>query len=189
MGLDLTQKPTVTTSQNVRTEISVGANECRLARQGERLVARGVLADVVLTIQVPAGGFAAMLRFSAPEERSVSRPRMEALSDFADQAIHLLFQSIRSMNIPNEEITVSAIGGADLPGQTFGRGKQLALAVRRSLWKHGVLLNGNDLGGAHTRMIWLESATGRLIVRSKTPVLNPSDEPQCAEAALLHRAS
>jgi len=57
-------------NKNIPTEIRVGANECRLAKQGERLVARGVLADVVVTIQVPAGGFAAMLRFSVPEEKT-----------------------------------------------------------------------------------------------------------------------
>jgi chemotaxis receptor (MCP) glutamine deamidase CheD len=172
------QKVLAKANNGAPKEIAVGANECRIARQGERLVARGVLADVVVTIQVPAAGFAAMLRFSAPEESSVSRTRLEALWDFADQALDLLFQSIRSMNIPNEAVTVSAIGGADMAGVTFGRGKQLALAVQRSFWRHGVVLNGNDLGGAHHRMIWLESASGRLIVRSKSPSLGPLAEMQ-----------
>lgn len=165
-------------SKNRPKEIAVGANECRLARQGERLVARGVLADVVVAIQVPAAGFAAMLRFSIPEENSVSRARLEALWDFADQSLALLFQSIRSMEIPSEAVTVSAIGGADLTGVTFGRGKQLALAVQRSFWKHGVLLNGNDLGGSQNRLVWLESASGRLIVRSKSPTLGSATEVQ-----------
>ncbi len=170
-------------------EIRVGTNECRLARQGERLIARGVLADVVVTIQVPLCSFAAMLRFSIPEERTVSRARLAALWDFADQALDLLFQSMHSMEIPNSDVLVSAIGGADLAGVTFGRGKQLALAVQRSLWRHGVVLKGNDLGGAHSRVIWLETSSGRLIVRSMSPPPMPVGETQSPEGAHLHKAS
>jgi len=159
----------------------VGANGCRLARQGERLVARSVLADVVVTIQVPAAGFAAMLRFSAPDETCVSRPRLEALWDFADQALALVFESVRSMQLPAEQMVVSAIGGADVTGKTFGRGKQLALAVRRSLWKEGVLLKGTDLGGEQSRTIWLESSSGRLIVRSMSPQFDDPVNEQCVD--------
>jgi chemotaxis receptor (MCP) glutamine deamidase CheD len=148
-----------------------------------------VLADVVVTIQVPACGFAAMLRFSVPEERSVSRQRLEALWDFADQALELLFQSIRSMEIPTSDVTVSAIGGADVAGLTFGRGKQLALAIQRSLWQHGVILNGKDLGGSHNRLVWLESSSGRLIVRSKSPGLLPIADTQSAQELQRCKAS
>jgi len=158
----------------IPTEIAVGTNECRLARQGERLVARGVLADVVVTLQAPTAGFAAMLRFSAPEEANVSRARLEALWEFADQALSSLLESVRSMGITASQTVVSAMGGADVVGRTYGRGKQTALAVQRSLWRHGVILNGNDLGGSQGRVVWLESSSGRLIVRSNSERLGNS---------------
>jgi chemotaxis receptor (MCP) glutamine deamidase CheD len=110
-----------------------------------------------------------MLRFSAPEEPSVSRARLKVLWDFADQALELLLESIRSMEIPSTDVIVSAIGGAEVAGQTFGHGKELALAVQRSLWRQGVVLNGDDLGGSQSRGIWLEASSGRLIVRSVSP--------------------
>ncbi len=176
------QKILAQTKKNIPEEVSVGANECRLARQGERLVARGVLADVVVTIQVPAAGFAAMLRVAAPLESNVPRARLEALWGFADEALDLLLKSIRSMNISAEAVTVSAMGGADLAGVTFGRGKQLSLAVQRSFWRHGIIVNGSDLGGCHSRLIWLESTSGRLIVRSKSPLLSPIAEMQALQS-------
>lgn len=175
-------------NQSVPKEVSVGANECRLAKHGERLVARDVLADVVLAIQVPAGRFAAMLRFSVPEERNVPSQQIETLWNFADQAITLLFQNILAMNIPKDEITVFAIGGADVAGKTFGRGKQLALAVRRSLWKHSIVLKGDDLGGAQRRLIWLDSTSGRLIVRSTSPKFEVAEDLQ-SHGAQKHKAS
>jgi chemotaxis receptor (MCP) glutamine deamidase CheD len=174
--------------QNMPKEVSVGANECRLAKHGERLVARDVLTDVVLAIQVPAGGFAAMLRFSVPEERNVSSQQIETLWNFADQAITLLFQNIWAMDLPKEDITVFAMGGADVSGRTFGRGKQLALAVRRSLWKHGIVLKGNDLGGVQKRLVWLDSSSGRLIVRSTSPKFDLAEELQSG-GSQKHKAS
>ncbi len=144
----------------------MGANECRLAKSGERLIARNILADVCVTIQVPSAKFAALLRFSPPEERSVSRERLSALWDFAEESLTLVFQGIRSMHVAREAVIVSAIGGADVDNVTFRRGKQLALAVQRNLWRQGISLNGNDLGGSQNRLVWLESASGRLIVRS-----------------------
>jgi chemotaxis protein CheD len=183
------QKSLAQPNRKAPSEIIVRTNECRLAKLGERLVARNILADVVLTIQVPAGGFAAMLRFSAPVERTVSRARLETLWNFADQAIELVFQSIRSMDVLTDDIVVSAIGGADVTGQTFGRGKQLAIAVQKSLWRHGVMLKGNDLGGEQSRLVWLESASGRLIVRSKVPERSNTREIRCPEESLQHLAS
>jgi chemotaxis receptor (MCP) glutamine deamidase CheD len=110
-----------------------------------------------------------MLRFSLPEEATISRPRLQALWDFADEALGLLFESIRTMKIPPGEMVVSAMGGAEIAGVTFGFGKELALAVQRSLWRRGIILNGKDLGGTVGRGIWLESSGGRLIVRSTCP--------------------
>jgi chemotaxis receptor (MCP) glutamine deamidase CheD len=160
--------------KNTTAEIAVGTNECRLARQGERLVARGVLADVVVTLQAPTAGFAAMLRFSAPEEANVSRARLEAVWEFADQALSSLLESVRSTGVTASETVVSAMGGADVAGRTYGRGKQMALAVQRSLWRNGVVLHGNDLGGSQGRVVWLETSSGRLIVRSTSGRLGNS---------------
>jgi chemotaxis receptor (MCP) glutamine deamidase CheD len=153
-------------TENPSKEINVGANECRLAHQGERMVARAVLADVVVAMRVPSAAFAAILRFSVPEESTDSSLRLRALCDFADQALALLLESIRSMALPDGAMLVSAIGGADVDGLTHGRGRQLAMAVEKSLSRHGILLNGSDLGGTHTRSVWLDSSSGRLIVRS-----------------------
>ena len=130
------------------------------------MVARAVLADVIVAIQIPSAGFAAMLRFSPPPEACVSSLRLGALWEFADQALALIFESIRSMDIPAGAMLVSAIGGADVDDLTHGHGSELAAAVEKSLSQQGIVLNGSDLGGTQTRSVWLDSSSGRLIVRS-----------------------
>jgi chemotaxis receptor (MCP) glutamine deamidase CheD len=146
-------------------EIRVGVNECRLARNGERIVARGILADVVVTIQVPSAGFAAMLRFSVPDEASASNLRPGAHLEFVEQSLALVLESIRSMDLPGK-MTVRAIGGAAVDGAADLRGKQLVSEIETSLGRQGVIVSGSDLGGTQRRSIWLESSSGRLIVRS-----------------------
>jgi chemotaxis receptor (MCP) glutamine deamidase CheD len=168
------QNPAARLTENVPKEIKVGMNECRLASDGQRLVARSVFADVVLTIQVPSLAFAAMLRFSVPEETSDPSLGLRSLTEFADQALALLFESMRSMNITADAMTVSAIGGADVEGISNGCGGQLVSALETSLSRHGVILKGSDLGGTQSRSIWLESSSGRLIVRSTPLPLNPA---------------
>jgi chemotaxis receptor (MCP) glutamine deamidase CheD len=163
------QNPSARLTENTPKEIKVGMNECRLAREGQRLVARNVFADVVVAIQVPSLAFAAMLRFSVPDDASASNLPMRALTEFADEALGMLFESIRSMDIPAEAMTVSAIGAADAAGG------QLASAVEKSLSRLGVSLNGADLGGTQSRSIWLESSSGRLIVRSTSLPLPSAD--------------
>ncbi len=160
------QNASARATENAPQTIRVGANECRIAREGERLVARAVLGDVVVAIQVPSVSFAAMLRFRAPEEASVSTLRLRALWEFVDQALALVFESVHSMDLPAAAMVVSAIGGVDVDDRTHGHGSELSAAVEKTLSQHGITLNGSDLGGTQTRSVWLDSSSGRLIVRS-----------------------
>ena len=53
-----------------------------------------------------------------------------------------------------------------MDGLAQGHGSRLASAVQESLERHGVTLSGTDLGGTQSRGVWLDSSSGRLIVRS-----------------------
>jgi chemotaxis protein CheD len=47
-------------------------------------------------------------------------------------------------------------------GHLFEVGKRNYLAMRRILWKSGLLLHGEVVGGSNSRTMRLEIATGRL---------------------------
>jgi len=48
------------------------------------------------------------------------------------------------------------------PGNVFDIGRRNHLALRRILWKAGVLIGGEAVGGTNSRTVRLEVGTGRL---------------------------
>jgi len=62
---------------------------------------------------------------------------------------------------------VYAVGGAQMidPQKVFDIGKRNCLAARRILWKEGVMLTGEVVGGDLSRTLRLEIASGRMWVQ------------------------
>ena len=62
---------------------------------------------------------------------------------------------------------VRAAGGAQVmtDRELFNIGKRNYLAMRKILWKAGVMLHGEQVGGSIARTIRLEVGTGRLWLR------------------------
>ncbi|HEY3938967.1 MAG TPA: hypothetical protein VGL97_16160 [Bryobacteraceae bacterium] len=172
------------------TEIIVAPDQCRVAREGDRLVARHILSDVVVAIHVPAAGFAAMLRFSAPDSSADPDRALQSPWSFADTGIPLFLATVGSLACRHS--SVYAVGAASLHyrDRLLPLGTQNRLAAQRILWREGVLPCGEDLGGNRSRSLWLDAASGRIIVRTaaQETVHQAAGEPR-REEAQCHRAS
>jgi chemotaxis protein CheD len=173
------------------TEITVGPDECRVAREGERLVARHILSDVVVAIHVPAAGFAAMLRLTAPDSSADPDRALQSPWSFADTGLPLFLATVGSLACRYS--TVYTVGAATLYNgdRALPLGAQNRLAVQRILWREGVLARGEDLGGHRSRSLWLDAASGRLIVRTAAQPVHAFEVEVEAdrEEAQCHRAS
>jgi chemotaxis protein CheD len=56
--------------------------------------------------------------------------------------------------------------GADESQDRFQIGKRNALALRQLLWKNGVMIKAQDVGGIQlSRTMYLEVGTGEIVVR------------------------
>lgn len=59
------------------------------------------------------------------------------------------------------------LDGADQDADRFQIGRRNVLALRKLLWKNGVLLHAHDVGGVQTsRTVYLDVGTGALTIRS-----------------------
>ncbi len=164
-------------------DIVVAAGECRFTNDpGCRLIARELRSSVAVAVHEPKIGLAALLHFSLPSSRGEARESNPWLC--ADTAIPLLFAYLREIGAEHRGLAVYAAGGA----LDSADGKRNVLALRRLLWREGVLLKGDDTGGSLSRSVWLEAASGRIIVRSRSRAARlASHSPQGAE--LCHFAS
>lgn len=134
------------------TEIVVGPGECRLAGRGD-----------VLRVRHLATGWAIALHHSAAQIGVLARFDSEP-----DPAIREAAMATRSLAGARRGWRAYVVGGAMAPGdEAAARAVHSGqLAIHASLWREGVLVEGEDAGGERARSMYFDPAAGRFIVRS-----------------------
>jgi chemotaxis protein CheD len=115
-------------------------------------------------------GIAAMLHFQLPTgaadpERARARPLM-----FADTGMAWLMASMRSLGTTSpQDVSVTIAGGAQMLNdcQIFDIGRRNHASVRKVLWKHQLLIENEDVGGALPRTMFLDAADGTVTIKSQ----------------------
>jgi chemotaxis protein CheD len=146
-------------------QIIVGMADCRVAAVPGQVLATYALGSCIALIlhdaQAKIGG---MLHFMLPDsrtdpERSRRNPYM-----FADTGIPLLLEQLIARGAVKRRLIVHAVGGAQMMDDqnVFEIGKRNYLATRRLLWKAGLLLHAEAVGGSQSRTLRLEIGSGRV---------------------------
>jgi len=83
---------------------------------------------------------------------------------FADTGIPMLLTDVCRLGASKRRLVAYAVGGAQMmAGATvFDIGKRNCLATRKILWREGVMLTGEVVGGDVSRTLRLEIGSGRL---------------------------
>ena len=87
---------------------------------------------------------------------------------FADTGIPLLFHQAYSHGAEKSRLVVCLAGGAQVinDAAVFNIGKRNCLAVRKVLWRAGVMIRSESVGGSEARTVRLEVGTGRFMLRT-----------------------
>lgn len=108
-----------------------------------------------------------MLHYQLPcssmePERAVEKPFM-----FADTGMELLIGKLVSMGANKKRMHVKIAGGAAMETgpKGFDIGKRNHLAIRKVLWKHGMFIDAEDVGGTWPRNMYLDLETGAVAVK------------------------
>jgi len=149
---------------NIQT---VGISDCVVSRDRDAVITTHALGSCVgLIIYDPEAQVGGLLHYMLPDsnmdkERAQQNPFM-----FADTGIPLLFHAAYRAGAKKERIQVTALGGAQILGinDTFNIGKRNLMSMRKILWKAGVMLHNEDVGGTSPRTAKIEIATGRIVV-------------------------
>jgi chemotaxis protein CheD len=86
---------------------------------------------------------------------------------FADTGIPRLVNDVCDRGASLRRLVVRIVGGAQMVGgnEMFQVGRRNYLAARKLLWKAGILVAGEAVGGEVSRTVRLEVRTGRTWVR------------------------
>ena len=124
---------------------------------------------VAVCVFDPVASVAGMLHFLLPEASINPARAKRQPAAFADTGIPLLFQTASEYGLSKTRAIVKLVGGAELgrsSGAGFPTGHRNALAARHLLWRTGVFVAAEDLGGTQARTLHLLVANGRLQIFS-----------------------
>jgi chemotaxis protein CheD len=118
----------------------------------------------------PAAHVAGMLHFLLPDSRVNPTRAAQQPGTFADLGIPLLFQAAYKLGAVKQRCIVKLVGGADVTGvQGQGLlevGRRNQVAAKNLLWRNGVLIKAERLGGSEPRNVLLSVADGGLRITS-----------------------
>ncbi|MDE3197753.1 MAG: chemotaxis protein CheD [Acidobacteriota bacterium] len=156
-------------------ECVVGVGDCRVAvfNQEGGFASLGTyalgscIAVIAYDWRAKAGG---LLHVMLPESamdlaRAAGNPYV-----YADTGVPALFRALAEIGGTRTKTRCCIAGGASMMAGSshFEIGKKNYLAVRKSLWKLGMLVDREDVGGAETRSVRLDLETGRVDLRKGT---------------------
>ncbi len=109
-----------------------------------------------------------MLHYQLPDskldpERAQKKPFM-----FADTGMKIMLGKLLSMGANKKRMQVKLAGGAEMNTgpKGFNIGKRNYLAIRKILWKNGMFIDAEDIGGFSPRNVYMNIDDGAVTVRS-----------------------
>jgi len=87
---------------------------------------------------------------------------------FADSGLRELFAAIKKVGGDYKRTNIWLAGGAQVlsTADTMNIGKRNYQAVRKMLWREGLLVRAEEVGGSHCRTVKLDVATGQAWIRT-----------------------
>ena len=146
-------------------QIIVGMADCGFSNvPGQVLTTYALGSCIGLAAHDPKSGVGGLLHFMLPASTIDAARGRENPFMFADTGIALLLSKLCERGASKRRLVVHAAGGAQIMDEAnvFEIGKRNYLATRRILWKAGLLLQGEAVGGTTSRTMRLEIGTGRV---------------------------
>lgn len=150
-------------------QVVVGVGDGNVSRDPDTVLVTYALGScVAVMLHDPEAGVAGMLHYMLPEPPpnkadSAARPWM-----YANTGITLLLQAVERHGAQRRRLVIYAAGGAQIMNDNslFNIGKRNCLALRKVLWKLGLVPNAEEIGGTAARTVRMEVQSGRVWLHS-----------------------
>ena len=148
----------------------VGIGELKVSnRSDDTIVTHGLGSCVAVSIWDPTTRAGGLLHYLLPEARiNAGRAAMQPEA-FADTGIPRLVGAALALGLDCTRARVKLVGGAEIVGlanASLNIGRRNALAAKRIVWRAGLFVAGEVLGGTDARTVTMRMSDGVLIVRA-----------------------
>jgi len=136
--------------------------------KGDEIVTYALGSCLGLMVYDPVVHVGGMLHAMLPlskinPEKAATNPYM-----FVDKGVPILFKEVYGLGGQKERLIVKAAGCGSPMGKNemFKIGERNYTVLKKMLWKNGILLKAEEVGGDISRTVHFEISTGRVIVKS-----------------------
>jgi chemotaxis protein CheD len=146
----------------------VGLADCKIADSAaDELNTYALGSCIGLAVYDPVAQVGGLLHFMLPDSALDPGRGAETPYKFADTGVPRLLAGVYAHGASRRRLRVLAAGAASMFGMAdaFEIGRRNYLALRRMLWKSGLLIQGEAIGGNRSRTLRLEIGTGNLWLR------------------------
>jgi chemotaxis protein CheD len=154
--------------QTPAARLVIGVGELAVAEQGTTIVTHGLGSCIAVCIWDPGTRIGGMIHFLLPDSRINPERAARQPAAFADTGVPLLFQTAYAHGLIKARTVVALVGGADISRESqaglLNVGRRNTLAARNLLWRNGVLIRKEDVGGSRARTVSLSVGDGRILI-------------------------
>ena len=148
----------------------VGISEYAVSTDpGDTFVTYSLGSCVALTLHDPVAGVAGMLHAMMPTKTANAEKAAQTPAMYVDAGTLVMLQALFDRGATRANLVAKVIGAASHidEGNLFRIGERNYMVLRKVLWKNGVLIASEDVGGNTSRTVYLDVGTGRTRVKSE----------------------
>jgi chemotaxis protein CheD len=150
------------------SHVVVGVADCKWSPEPtDTLTTYALGSCIAVALHDPVARVGGLLHYMLPDsaidpDKAERNPFL-----FADTGVPVLFEKVRQIGADRRRLTVRVAGGAQVldPNGYFNIGKRNYLALRKVLWRTGLMIHAEHVGGTDSRTVTLDVATGRFTWR------------------------
>jgi len=160
----------IANSEMLKKTITVDIADAKVSTDPARVLATYSLGSCIgVCLYSRAGNAGAMLHCLLPDSSANPQKAQENPYLYADTGMKTLLEQLRALGIKKNQIKVKIAGGAQrlkVTTEGFDIGKRNYLAIRKTLWKNGLFIDAEDVGGCSPRTLYMIISDGAVIVKS-----------------------
>jgi chemotaxis protein CheD len=157
--------------ETLKNKVRVDISDGRVSGDpGEVLATYALGSCMGVCLYDPVAKVGGMLHCLLPDSsKNVESARANPFQ-YADSGMRKLMDGLAAKGAVKRRLVVKLAGGAKMlvtSGENFDIGKQNYLAVRKALWKYGVMIKAEDVGSDRPRTMYLDIEDGSVLIRSR----------------------
>ncbi len=147
----------------------VGVSDMKVSSEpGETIITHSLGSCIAVIVHDPEARVSGILHFQLPDSKSNPERAGDNPCMYADTGIPKLFKAAYKLGAEKKRMIVKVVGGSAVLDKNgfFSIGERNYVATRKILWKNGVFIEAEDVGGDSWRTVRVDIETGRLLVKN-----------------------